>query len=90
MLAALSSICGIYTSLDRWCQMKQQGWVVPSLGAVSVLGKKNCQGESESRIQTLQGMTATVLEKTETKMGTILHLGASDLKTIYTSAKLLL
>lgn len=55
-----------------------------------MLGKKNCQGESESRIQTLQGMTATVLEKTETKMGTILHLGASDLKTIYTSAKLLL
>ena len=69
--------------------MKQQGWVVPSLGAVSVLGK-NCQRESESRIQTLQGMKATVLEKTESKVGTILHLGASDMKTIYTSAKLLL
>lgn len=50
---------------------------------------KNCQGESESRIQTLQGMKATVLEKTESKVGTILHLGASDMKTIYTSAKLL-
>ena len=89
MPAASSGIYGIYTSLDRRCQMKQQGWVVPSLGAVSVLGK-NCQGESESRIQTLQGMKATVLEKTESKVGTILHLGASDMKTIYTSAKLLL
>ena len=43
----MRSICGIYTSLDRQCQMKQQGWVVPSLGAVSVLGKKIVKGNQK-------------------------------------------
>lgn len=83
MLAAPSGICGIYTSLDQRCQMKQQGWVIPSSGAVSVLGK-NRQGELESRIITLQGTTATELEETETKVVAILRLGVSDLKQLFT------
>ena len=45
----LSGICGIYTSLDWCCQVKQQGAAVPSSGASSLLGK-NCQRELESRI----------------------------------------
>lgn len=83
MLAAPSGICGIYTSLDQQCQMKQQGWAIPSSGAVSVLGK-NRQGELESRIITLQGTTATELEETETKVVAILRLDVSDLKQLFT------